>query len=111
MVPPPHSPSGHFLASYKTLLVLPWWSSDLRLHASSAGGPGSIPDQGTRSHMPQLRACMAQLRPIAARLKHNNKITNLKKDPTSPAHISHIEMKEQFFFCPIRFCVNTSSLP
>ncbi|TEA33833.1 hypothetical protein DBR06_SOUSAS19410004, partial [Sousa chinensis] len=27
----------------------------LRLHAPSAGGPGSIPAQGTRSHMPQLK--------------------------------------------------------
>ena len=27
----------------------------LGLHASNAGGPGSIPGQGTRSHMPQLR--------------------------------------------------------
>ena len=25
----------------------------LRLHAPSAGGPGSIPGQGTRSHVPQ----------------------------------------------------------
>ena len=29
-----------------------WW---LRLHASNAGGLGSIPGQGTRSHMPQPR--------------------------------------------------------
>ena len=27
----------------------------LGLHASNAGGPGSIPGPGTRSHMPQLR--------------------------------------------------------
>ena len=27
----------------------------LKLHASKAGDPGSIPDQGTRSYMPQLR--------------------------------------------------------
>ena len=27
----------------------------LRLHASNAGGLGSIPGQGTRSHMLQLR--------------------------------------------------------
>ena len=30
-----------------TSLVVQW----LRLHAPNAGGPGSIPDQGTRSHM------------------------------------------------------------
>ena len=34
-----------------TFLVVQW----LRLHAPSAAGPGSIPGQGTRSHMPQRR--------------------------------------------------------
>ena len=29
-----------------------WW---LRFRAPSAGSPGSIPGQGTRSRMPQLR--------------------------------------------------------
>ena len=33
-----------------------WW---LRLCTPSAG---LIPDQGTRSHMPQLRVCMLQLK-------------------------------------------------
>ena len=33
-----------------TSLVVQW----LRLRAAYAGGPGSIPDQGARSHMPQL---------------------------------------------------------
>ena len=32
-------------------LIVQW----LRLHAPSAGGPGSIPCQGTRTQMPQLR--------------------------------------------------------
>ena len=34
-----------------TSLEVQW----LRLHAPNAGGPGSIPYQGTRCHMPQLR--------------------------------------------------------
>ena len=34
-----------------TSLVVQW----LRLRALNAGGPGSIPGQGTRSHMPQLK--------------------------------------------------------
>ncbi|TEA23382.1 hypothetical protein DBR06_SOUSAS910043, partial [Sousa chinensis] len=34
-----------------TSLVVQW----LRLRAPSAGGPGSIPGQGTRSLMPQLK--------------------------------------------------------
>ena len=32
----------------------------LRLHALNAGGPGSIPGQGTRPHMPQLRPGTAE---------------------------------------------------
>ena len=36
----------------------------LRLHAPKAGDPGSIPGQGTRSHMLQLRVCVLQQRQI-----------------------------------------------
>ena len=42
----------------RTSLVVQW----LRLHSPSAGGLGSIPPQGTRS-------CMQQLRPSAAEKK------------------------------------------
>ena len=48
-----------------TSLVVQW----LRLLAPNAGGPGSTPGQGTSSHMPQLRALMLQLRPVAAKKK------------------------------------------
>ena len=42
----------HFLNLYAgTSLMVQW----LRLHAPSVGGPGSIPCQGTRIRMPQLR--------------------------------------------------------
>ena len=34
----------------------------LRLHAPNAGGLGSIPGQGTRAHMQQLRAHMPKLK-------------------------------------------------
>ncbi|TEA29089.1 hypothetical protein DBR06_SOUSAS10510046, partial [Sousa chinensis] len=34
----------------------------LRLCAPKAGGPGSIPGQGARSHMPQIRVHVPQLR-------------------------------------------------
>ena len=40
----------------------------LRLYAPNAGGLGSIPGKGTRSHMSQLRVCMMQLRPGGAKL-------------------------------------------
>ena len=36
-----------------------------RLRAPNAGVPGSIPGQGTRSHVPQLRVLMSQLKPAA----------------------------------------------
>ena len=64
-----------------TSMVVQW----LRLHTPNAEGPGSIPGQGTRSHMlqlrvlmpqqqqqqrsltPQRRSCVLQLRPGAAK--------------------------------------------
>ena len=46
-----------------TSLVVQW----LRLQAPNAGCLGSIPGQGTRSHMPQLRVRMPQLRPGTAK--------------------------------------------
>ena len=39
-------------------LVVQW----LRLHAPSVGGPGWMPPQGTRSHVPQLIVCVPQLK-------------------------------------------------
>ena len=41
-----------------TSLVVQW----LRLHAPNAGGSGSIPGQGARTHIPQLRVCMLRLK-------------------------------------------------
>ena len=43
---------------YGIFLVVQW----LRLQAPNGGGPGLIPSQGTRSHMPQLRAHVPQQR-------------------------------------------------
>ena len=50
-------------------LVVQW----LRLHASNVGGLGSIPGQGTGSHMPQLRVLL-QLRPDIAKNKIKHKL-------------------------------------
>ena len=41
----------------------------LRLHTPNAGDPGSIPCQGPRSHMPQLRVCMPRLKSLHATTK------------------------------------------
>ena len=48
-----------------TSLVVQW----LRLRAPNAGGPGSIPGQGTRSQRPQLSVCMPQLKILNAATK------------------------------------------
>ena len=48
---------------------LPWWSQWLRLHAPNAGYLGSIPGQGTRSHMPQLRVLSKRCHRLQGRLK------------------------------------------
>ena len=46
-------------------LVVHW----LRLHAPSARDPGSIPGQGTRFHILQLRVLMLQLKILYAATK------------------------------------------
>ena len=46
-------------------LVVQW----LRLCAPNAGGPGSTPDLGTRSHMLQLRIRIPQLRILHVSMK------------------------------------------
>ena len=45
-------PSSWSVAEQKLELEISLVSQWLRLHASTEGGVGSIPDQGTRSHMP-----------------------------------------------------------
>ena len=48
----PYMTTGKIIAGLQgTSLVIQW----LGLHASNAGGPGSIPGQKTRSHRPQLK--------------------------------------------------------
>ena len=63
----------------------------LRLRTPNAGGPASIPGQGTRSHMPQLRARMPQrrsrmlqLRPGAAKYIYVCVYINIKEMQTLP---------------------------
>ena len=57
--------SSQECSSLGTSLVVQW----RRLHTLNAGGPGSIPGQGTRSHRLQLRVCMLQLRIMHAATK------------------------------------------
>ena len=59
----------------ETSLVVQW----LRRHAPSAGGLGSIPGQGGRSHTPQLRVCMPQLKISLAASKAQGSQINKRK--------------------------------
>ena len=72
---PNGAPSHHFWSQlichllrrtfFGTFLVIQW----LRLHASNAGGPSSIPGWGTRSHILQLKLPILQLRVHMLQLK------------------------------------------
>ena len=53
----------HIKKIFRDFLLAQW----LRLHPPNAEGPGLIPGGGTRSHMPQISALMAQLGPNTAR--------------------------------------------
>ena len=57
-----------------TSLVVQW----LRLCTPNSGGLGSIPGQGTRSHMPQLRVRMPQLKIPHAATKTRCSQINIK---------------------------------
>ena len=51
----------HKLRAVGISLVVQW----LRLHAPNSGGLGSVPDRGTRSHMPQLKILHAANKDLA----------------------------------------------
>ena len=60
--------SVEFLFSFKKLYLWDFPGGPVaRIHAPNAGGLGSIPGQGTRSHMSQLRVRMLQLKGPACR--------------------------------------------
>ena len=65
-------------------MVVQW----LRLCAPTAGGLGSIPGRGTRSHMPQLRVRIPQLRPSAAKKKKKKKRAPEPIPPWAEVHCS-----------------------
>ena len=48
----------------------------IRFHATNAGNPGSIPSWGTRSHMPQLKILLQQLRLDVVKKKKKNFFLN-----------------------------------
>lgn len=56
---------------------LPWWSRSGQDSALPMQGPGSIPALGTRSHVPQLRVLMPQLKIPHKDLVQPNKQINI----------------------------------
>ena len=62
-------------ATSETSLVVRW----LRLHSPNARGRGSISGQGTKSHMPQLRVHMLQLKILHSTTKTRSSPGSLKK--------------------------------
>lgn len=61
--------------SWGTSLMVQW----LRLCAPNAGGLGSIPGEGIRSHTPQLEIPNAATKILTATTKTGHSQTNLKK--------------------------------
>ena len=76
----------HIKKDLGTSLVVQW----LRLRPSNAGDPGLIPGQGTRSHMPQLRVRMWQLKDPACR---NYRFCAATKVPHAATKISYATTK------------------
>ena len=68
---------GHCFTPQKVWGETPLVNQWLRTCSSNAGGPSSIPGQGTRSHMPQLRVDMTQLKLLHA-LTERSHMTQLK---------------------------------
>ena len=56
-------------SNFGTSLVVQW----LRLRAPNAGGPGSNPGQGSRSHIPQLKILYVAMKILCARCSQINK--------------------------------------
>ena len=67
MLPPTHQSIQEFFR--ETSLAVQW----LKLCASNAGGPDSIPGQGTRSHMLQLKVLCAVIKTLTPTADKNLK--------------------------------------
>ena len=62
----------------------------LRLRAPNAGGPGLIPGQGTRSHLPQLRPCSQESAAAKTWNRHINKYLKKEKSNLPVTSLCHI---------------------
>ena len=75
----------------------------LRLHAPNAGGPGSIPGQGTKSHMLQLRVRMPQLKVPRATTKTQH--SQINKYFFFKKHITYVGEKVNVWKCYRTYCM------
>ena len=75
----------------------------LRLHAPNAGDPGLIPDQGTRSHMPQLRSHAATTDPARLNKTRCGQINYLKIHDD----INKIQIGRSFEKTPLEYSLNS----
>ena len=80
---------------------LPWWSSGLRLHAASARGWHLTPNQGTRSHMQQLRVLKPQLKkdPVCC---HEDPAEKKKGDDMHIIFLEHLCCSDAAYANPSR---------
>ena len=65
---------------FGTSLVFQW----LRLHAANAEGPGSIPGQGTRFHIPQLKILHATTKTQHSQINKNKHFKSPFNSPSAP---------------------------
>ena len=75
----------------------------LRLHAPDAGDPGLIPDQGARSHMPQLRSHAATKDPARLNKTRCSQINYLKIHND----INKIKIERSFEKTPLESSLNS----
>ena len=78
-----------------TSLVVKW----LRLRAPNAGGPGSIPGRGTRSHILELRVLVPQLKNPHADIKETAYEKQEADGTDSWLASTEIEWGKQKFLC------------
>ena len=93
------TPSISSKAGFRTLLV----AQCLRLRAPNAGGPGSIPSQGTRSHVPHLKTHLrATAKTQRSQLNEYSKVGGCSSVTIENCNILVKEKKQRSYFAGSR---------
>ena len=92
-----------------TSLVVRW----LRLDAPNAGDPASIPDQGTRSHMPQLKIPSATTKTQHRQINKQNFLSNFRHEKFQDGKRDLCLMQQMFMdqFLQARTCPKQCKYP